>query len=83
MLTDSLLLGRRVASDVAALRRGCCMLQLCRTASVLAAAPAQGRPCTPPFLSRSGSMTLRQIHFASVDLELHARFTPGKVRCCT
>lgn len=27
-------------------------------------------------------MTLRQIHFASVDLELHARFTPGKVRRC-
>ena len=25
-------------------------------------------------------MTLRQIHFASVDLELHARFTPGQVR---
>lgn len=29
---------------------------------------------------RSGSMTLRQIHFASVDLDLHARFTPGQVR---
>jgi oligopeptidase A len=27
---------------------------------------------------RSGSMSLRQVHFASVDLELHARFTPGK-----
>ena len=27
---------------------------------------------------RSGSMTLRQIHFASTDLELHARFTPGQ-----
>ncbi|GAX73721.1 hypothetical protein CEUSTIGMA_g1174.t1 [Chlamydomonas eustigma] len=26
---------------------------------------------------RSGTMMLRQIHFASVDLELHARFTPG------
>lgn len=23
-------------------------------------------------------MTLRQIHFASVDLELHARFKPGQ-----
>lgn len=27
---------------------------------------------------RSGSMTLRQIHFACTDLELHARFTPGQ-----
>ncbi|EFN52299.1 hypothetical protein CHLNCDRAFT_139059 [Chlorella variabilis] len=27
---------------------------------------------------RSGSMTLRQVHFASVDLELHARFKPGQ-----
>ncbi|KAI8465022.1 MAG: hypothetical protein J3K34DRAFT_438374 [Monoraphidium minutum] len=27
---------------------------------------------------RSGTMTLRQVHFASVDLELHARFTPGQ-----
>ena len=26
---------------------------------------------------RAGSMTLRQLHFASVDLELHARFVPG------
>ncbi len=26
---------------------------------------------------RSGSMTLRQIHFAVTDLELHARYTPG------
>ena len=23
-------------------------------------------------------MSLRQLHFASVDLELHARFTPGE-----
>lgn len=27
---------------------------------------------------RSGTMMLRQIHFSSVDLELHARFTPGQ-----
>ena len=27
---------------------------------------------------RSGSMTLRQVHFATTDLELHARFTPGQ-----
>lgn len=27
---------------------------------------------------RSGSMTLRQVHFATTDLELHARFTPGE-----
>ncbi|KAL4854352.1 putative cytosolic oligopeptidase A [Chlorella vulgaris] len=27
---------------------------------------------------RSGSMTLRQVHFAMVDLELHARFKPGQ-----
>lgn len=26
---------------------------------------------------RAGSMTLRQLHFASVDLELHSRFVPG------
>lgn len=26
---------------------------------------------------RAGSMSLRQIHFASTDLELHSRFTPG------
>ena len=26
---------------------------------------------------RSGSMTLRQLHFACTDLELHARYTPG------
>ena len=26
---------------------------------------------------RSGSMTLRQVHFASVDIELHARYQPG------
>jgi oligopeptidase A len=26
---------------------------------------------------RSGTQTLRQVHFAKVDLELHARFTPG------
>jgi oligopeptidase A len=26
---------------------------------------------------RSGSMTLRQIHFACTDLELHSRYTPG------
>jgi oligopeptidase A len=26
---------------------------------------------------RSGSMTLRQLHFACTDLELHSRFTPG------
>ena len=36
--------------------------------------------CTAP-RRRSGSMTLRQIHFASVDLELHARFKPGQVGC--
>lgn len=28
---------------------------------------------------RSGSMMLRQIHFASVDLELHSRFRPDQV----
>ena len=28
-------------------------------------------------LCRSGSMTLRQVHFASVDIELHARYQPG------
>ncbi|KAI3432836.1 hypothetical protein D9Q98_010420 [Chlorella vulgaris] len=27
---------------------------------------------------RSGSMTLRQVHFAMIDLELHARFKPGQ-----
>lgn len=27
---------------------------------------------------RSGSMTMRQIHFARVDLDLHARFVPGQ-----
>lgn len=27
---------------------------------------------------RSGTMTLRQVHFACIDLELHARFTPGQ-----
>jgi len=27
---------------------------------------------------RSGTMMLRQIHFSCVDLELHARFTPGQ-----
>jgi hypothetical protein len=27
---------------------------------------------------RSGTMTLRQVHFAVTDLELHARFTPGQ-----
>ncbi|KAJ9507608.1 hypothetical protein QJQ45_019220 [Haematococcus lacustris] len=27
---------------------------------------------------RSGTMMLRQIHFSLVDLELHARYTPGK-----
>jgi len=27
---------------------------------------------------RSGTMTLRQVHFATVDLELHSRFTPGQ-----
>jgi len=27
---------------------------------------------------RSGTMMLRQIHFSSIDLELHARFTPGQ-----
>jgi len=26
---------------------------------------------------RAGTMTLRQLHFATTDLELHARFTPG------
>lgn len=26
---------------------------------------------------RAGSMMLRQIHFSCIDLELHARFTPG------
>lgn len=26
---------------------------------------------------RSGSMTLRQVHFAKTDLELHSRYTPG------
>lgn len=41
-----------------------------------------GRVPSHPASPRSGSMTLRQIHFASVDLELHARFTPGKVRRC-
>lgn len=33
-----------------------------------------------PSWRSSGSMTLRQVHFASVDLELHARFKPGQVR---
>lgn len=28
-------------------------------------------------------MTLRQIHFATVDLELHSRFKPGQVGGCT
>jgi oligopeptidase A len=27
---------------------------------------------------RSGTMTLRQLHFASTDLELHSRFVPGQ-----
>lgn len=27
---------------------------------------------------RAGSMSLRQVHFATVDLELHARFQPGQ-----
>lgn len=27
---------------------------------------------------RAGSMMLRQLHFSSIDLELHARYQPGK-----
>lgn len=46
-----------------------------------ASSPSLMLPAPPLPSPRSGSMTLRQIHFASVDLELHARFTPGKV-CC-
>ena len=44
---------------------------------------AMGVNC-PPFpnpASRAASMVLRQAHFATIDLELHSRFTPGQVRC--
>lgn len=55
---------------------------MCCTALLNVSCPAYFEPCfrIPRHLAdggRSGSMMMRQLHFAMLDLELHARFKPG------